>query len=582
MIEAAGGSSPTPGAPRWTVAVLGLGGMGSRIAGRLLDMEQTVVVWNRSPAKAAPLIARGAELATSPAEAARRAQVLITMLSDPKAVSDVSEGPDGVMAGATAGLLLVEMSTIGTAALFRLATGLPDGAALVDAPVLGSLDAAAQGSLTIFVGGSPAVVERSLPLLTLLGSPMRCGPLGAGAAAKLVANAALLTTVCSLAEALSLADELGLSRDMAFRVLAVSPLGDQAKRRRESIETGHFAPRFPLRLAAKDCMLMSRSAKGRLRLLEATRACFSDADRAGNGNRDYTAVTEHILRGARRTAAATLPAAPPRRRADAATFHYDALIIDLDGVVWRAGEPIPGAIHALRVLRTLGVRLLFMTNDPSRTTETVADALNRAGLAVTRADILTAGHTIAGVLRQRSPAVSRVLVVGPPALGDDLRSVGLETTDGRRGLAVDAVVVGGHRGFDFNQLGAATVALRAGAPLYATGRDAVYPTPEGPQPATGALLAAIETAGGVAATVIGKPEPPMFRLARAALGEGASVAVVGDHLIADIAGAKRAGLDAVLVLSGVTARADVDPAPIAPDLVVDDLAGLARLAMGRE
>ena len=122
---------------------------------------------------------------------------------------------------------------------------------------------------------------------------------------------------------------------------------------------------------------------------------------------------------------------------------------------------------------------------------------------------------------------------------------------------------------------AATRALANGAQLYAAGRDRVVPTADGPEPATGAILAAVETAAGITATVVGKPEPFMFELAREALPECKRVAVVGDNLASDIAGAKRSGLDAILVLTGTSTEADLRKADYAPDLVLASLAELA-------
>ena len=137
------------------------------------------------------------------------------------------------------------------------------------------------------------------------------------------------------------------------------------------------------------------------------------------------------------------------------------------------------------------------------------------------------------------------------------------------------MVVGGHAGFDYDQLRVATVAVRAGAELWATGRDATYPTPTGLLPGTGALVAAVETASERRARVAGKPEPPMFEAAKRRLA-GDRIAMVGDTLDADIAGGARAGLATILVLSGRTDRVDLEQAEIQPDTVVADLAALCE------
>jgi 3-hydroxyisobutyrate dehydrogenase-like beta-hydroxyacid dehydrogenase len=262
-----------------------------------------VVVWNRASAKVEALVALGAVPAASPTEAAGRADAVITMVSDPAALGAVTEGPAGVAAGIGDAATVIEMSTVGPAAVARLASILPAETGLLDAPVLGSLPEAESGSLTIFVGGSEALFERWRPVLSALGSPVHVGPLGTGAAAKLVANATLFGTLGVLGEALALAQALGLSQSTAFEVLAATPLAAQAERRRESIETGEYPPRFRLSLARKDAELITEAAAGArvdLRLLTAARSWLADAEDGGCGERDYSAMLARILEASER------------------------------------------------------------------------------------------------------------------------------------------------------------------------------------------------------------------------------------------------------------------------------------------
>jgi 3-hydroxyisobutyrate dehydrogenase-like beta-hydroxyacid dehydrogenase len=278
-----------------TVAVVGLGAMGSRIARRLLDAGYQVVAWNRTSARAEELA--GALVAASPADAARRADVVLTMVADPAALEAVSEGADGIAAGVDEATTVIEMSTVGPAAISRLAAALPEGH-LLDAPVLGSLAEAESGTLRIFVGGPAELVEAWTPVLSALGSPLHVGPLGAGAAAKLVANTTLFGTLGVLGEALALADRLGLSRDVAFEVLAGTPVAAQAERRRQSVETGEYPQRFSLSLARKDAELIAEAAATAgvdLRLAAAARSWIREAEDAGLGDADYSAVLAHIL-----------------------------------------------------------------------------------------------------------------------------------------------------------------------------------------------------------------------------------------------------------------------------------------------
>jgi 3-hydroxyisobutyrate dehydrogenase/2-hydroxy-3-oxopropionate reductase len=274
--------------------------MGSRIAGRLLAAGHDVVVWNRTSGKVAPLAEAGAVAASSPAEAAERSDAVITMLADPGALRAVTEGPAGIAAGVESATTVIEMSTLGPRNVAWLASALPEGTDLLDAPVLGSLAEVESGSLRIFVGGPPGLVERWMPLLSELGSPLHVGPLGSGAAAKLVANSTLLGAIGVLGEALALAEGLGLSREVAFDVLAATPAAAQAERRRTSIETGEYPPRFPLSLARKDADLIEEAARATgtdLRLAAAARSWLVDADEAGAGDRDFSAVLAWILEG---------------------------------------------------------------------------------------------------------------------------------------------------------------------------------------------------------------------------------------------------------------------------------------------
>ena len=286
------------------VAVIGLGAMGSRIARRFLDAGHELTVWNRDPAKAEPLAAAGASAAQTPAEAARQAEAVVTMVADPEALAAVTEGPDGAAAGLSPGSVLVQMSTVGPRSLERLAAVVPE-LSLLDAPVLGSIGEVEAGTLRVFVGGRAELMERWTPLLETLGTVLRVGPVGAGTAAKLVANSTLVGVVGLLGEALALGTALGLPAEAAFDVLAATPLGEQAKRRRPAFESGEYPPRFSVSLARKDADLILEAAAQNeldLRLAAAAREWLADAERSGRGPDDYSAVLAEIV-----------GRAPPRR-----------------------------------------------------------------------------------------------------------------------------------------------------------------------------------------------------------------------------------------------------------------------------
>ncbi|NGN70471.1 NAD(P)-dependent oxidoreductase [Streptomyces sp. A7024] len=283
------------------IAFIGLGAMGSRMAARLLDAGHSLTVWNRTAEKAQALVERGAVFAKSPADAAGEADVVITMLADPGALRDVTEGPDGVAEGlqsAGASATVIDMSTVGPEAVARLAEALPEGVGLLDAPVLGSIDEAAAGTLKVFVGGPAELAERWAPLLSVFGTPVHVGPLGSGAAAKLVANTTLFGVLGVLGEALAMAKGLGLSQDKAFEVLAGTPVAAQAQRRRPAVESGEYPVRFALDLALKDAALAMEAATAAdvdVRVIPAAQSWLAEAAAAGQGGEDYSSVLGTIL-----------------------------------------------------------------------------------------------------------------------------------------------------------------------------------------------------------------------------------------------------------------------------------------------
>jgi 3-hydroxyisobutyrate dehydrogenase/2-hydroxy-3-oxopropionate reductase len=280
------------------VAVLGLGAMGSRIADRLLAAGYPVTAWNRTQEKAMPLVERGAVAAATPAAAVADVDVAITMLASPDALAAVAEGEAGIAGALRRGQTLVEMSTVGPAAIDRLRGMLGDGVTLVDAPVLGSVAEAESGRLVVFVGAAADDAKRLRPLFEELGTPLHVGGPGAGAAAKLVANSTLFGALAVLGEALALSDALGLDRDAAFSALAHTPMAAQAERRRDAIDAGSYPPRFTLSLARKDAALVvdAASAAGTpLPVASAALSWLEAADRAGAGDLDYSAVLATIL-----------------------------------------------------------------------------------------------------------------------------------------------------------------------------------------------------------------------------------------------------------------------------------------------
>jgi HAD superfamily hydrolase (TIGR01450 family) len=178
------------------------------------------------------------------------------------------------------------------------------------------------------------------------------------------------------------------------------------------------------------------------------------------------------------------------------------------------------------------------------------------------------------MLAERSEA-GAAFVIGSQALVDHVADAGMRIVNNTEfATRADVVVVGAHEGFGYRELRIATQAVLRGAELIGATRDATFPMPDGPWPASGALLAAVEAASGKrAARIIGKPEPAMYEAARDRLGTGSYLAI-GDRLDTDVEGARRAGIDSALVLTGATSRADLDGGGPRPTRVADSLAAL--------
>lgn len=279
------------------IAFLGLGSMGAPMAMRLAGAGHDLTVWNRSAGKAAPLRDRGARVAASPADAARDADAVFTMLADPAALDAVLFGPQGAAPVLRAGSAWIDCSTTGPDAFLELAGRLPAGVTAIDAPVLGSVPQATDGSLQIFIGASADVLARWSSVLSALGRPIPAGPTGAGAALKLVANSTLGALMTALGEALALADAFHLDTKTVLDVLENSPLGVTTRAKRGLVESGEYPARFRLALAAKDMRLVNAAAAARhvdLQVAPAAHAWLEAATRAQLGELDYSAVTAHI------------------------------------------------------------------------------------------------------------------------------------------------------------------------------------------------------------------------------------------------------------------------------------------------
>jgi HAD superfamily hydrolase (TIGR01450 family) len=254
---------------------------------------------------------------------------------------------------------------------------------------------------------------------------------------------------------------------------------------------------------------------------------------------------------------------------------YDLVILDLDGVVYLGEEPVPGAVEAIERLRREGPPVVFVTNNASRSPDDVAALLTRLGVAATGHEVLTSAAVAADQLADRLAPGSAVLVVGSEALAAEVRRAGLSPVESADDKPV-AVVQGYDPQVGWAQLAEACLAIRAGASWVVTNADATLPSPRGALPGNGALVAALRTAlGQEPDLVVGKPQPTLFTAAAARTGSQRPL-VVGDRLDTDIEGAARAGMDSLLVLTGVSTAAQArSAAPAArPTYLGADLAAL--------
>jgi HAD superfamily hydrolase (TIGR01450 family) len=254
--------------------------------------------------------------------------------------------------------------------------------------------------------------------------------------------------------------------------------------------------------------------------------------------------------------------------------HYDAALLDLDGVVYLGGRPIAGAADALTEAAKRGMKLAYVTNNASRSPNAIAAQLTGMGVRATAADIVTSAQAAAHVLADRLPAGAPVLVVGGTGLRLALRERGLRpvSTAADRPLAV---VQGYSPDISYGLLAEAALALNAGAFYVASNADPTLPTARGLQPGNGSLVQVLVHATGREPVVAGKPEPPLHAESVQRVGAQRPV-VVGDRLDTDIEGAVRGGADSLLVLTGVTGPAELLLAgpQHRPSYVAADLAGL--------
>ena len=263
---------------------------------------------------------------------------------------------------------------------------------------------------------------------------------------------------------------------------------------------------------------------------------------------------------------------------------HDVIMLDLDGVVYRGARAVDHAVPALNSAQAEGIRTVFVTNNAARTPDEVAEHLAQLGVACTAEDVVTSAQVGAEMLAARLSPGDTVLAVGGPGVAAALTQQGFapvpagEIAEGdelRIAHAVRGVLQGYGPDVSWRHLAVASYAVAAGAVWVATNTDQTIPRAGGIAPGNGTLVAAVSTATGVTPPSAGKPSPNMMRIAARRTGARAPL-MVGDRLDTDIAGADAAGMDSLLVLTGVSGLADLltCPAPQRPTYVAIDLRGL--------
>ncbi len=286
-----------------SVALIGLGIMGSGMARRLLSSDFSVAVYNRSREKAVSLGDAGAFVATTPREAASRAQITLSMVADDNASRDVWMGAEGALSGAAPGSLLIESSTLSIDWVKQLAKQADQqNCRFLDAPVTGTKPHAASGELLFLVGGAAEALDAARPVFSVLGRDLiHLGPIGSGALMKLINNFLCGVQAASLAEALSLIEAGGLDRSQALSILTAGAPGSMIfKRIAEKVQANDFAPVFALRWMAKDIAyaIQGASQKGlSLPTAAAALAEFQQAIARGLGDEDFAAMARIPLPG---------------------------------------------------------------------------------------------------------------------------------------------------------------------------------------------------------------------------------------------------------------------------------------------
>jgi 4-nitrophenyl phosphatase len=252
-----------------------------------------------------------------------------------------------------------------------------------------------------------------------------------------------------------------------------------------------------------------------------------------------------------------------------------ALIIDMDGVVWKGDSPIGDLAAIFKRIRERELKFVFATNNSTRTSEQYVERLAGFGVDVEPWQVITSSQAAAHAVAQKFPRGTKVFIVGEDGVRGALEEKGFEIVSVEDATQAQVVVMGIDRGVNFQKISEATLLVRSGVPFYVTNTDKTFPTPRGEIPGAGSWVSVITTATNVQPIVAGKPFPFLMELSLEKLGVKKEEAlVVGDRLETDIAAGQGVGCPTALVLSGISTREEAEQWNPKIDVIADDLATL--------
>ena len=249
-----------------------------------------------------------------------------------------------------------------------------------------------------------------------------------------------------------------------------------------------------------------------------------------------------------------------------------ALILDMDGVLWKGDAPIGDLSATFDRIRERGLKFMFATNNGTKTPEEYQKKLADLGVDVEAEQVVTSALGIAFMLERKFPRGTKIFMIGEEGIRVALEEKGFELLSVENAPQAQAVVMGLDRSINFQKIAEATLLVRAGIPFYTTNTDRTFPIPRGEIPGAGSWLAVITSATGVEPTVAGKPFPYLMELALERLGTSKEeTLVVGDRLETDIAAGQAVGCPTALMLSGVSTRAEGEAWKPAPTIIANSL-----------